>query len=241
MARKMGKGNNPPNPSTLLSTLKADKRLSGYGVTADEALGMYDLMGPRYKKAAPISPMSSLPTAAQSGEFTQATQIFGNTAESLDYYQPYNDYTGVNFQSKGNAEAIGYDDATEREAPAPLSIVPTSTSNPDRPRTIAAGYIAYKESGSGTLTVVFRDGTYYNYYGVTQHEWTGFKAATSKGRYISAHLDQKDRGPADVSFIDAGVMEVLHKVSRSSQRLRANNKGRYKQQISRHSKKQMYK
>ena len=79
--------------------------------------------------------------------------------------------------------------------PAPISISPTSTINPQRPRTVAAGYQLNSGSGqirqtdTGTLTVVFRDGTFYNYYDVPSNVWTAFKGATSKGQFIRTYID----------------------------------------------------
>lgn len=78
-----------------------------------------------------------------------------------------------------------------RGAPAPLTEIPTKTTNPKKPRTLAAGY----DRPSQTLTVTFRDGTVWNYYGVTYQMWTAFKASPSPGRYIRTRLDFKAYGP----------------------------------------------
>lgn len=75
---------------------------------------------------------------------------------------------------------------------APLTYVPTKTTNAQRPRTLAAGY----DRATQTLTVVFRDGTTWNYYGVTYQMYTAFKASPSPGRYIRTRLDFKAYGPA---------------------------------------------
>ena len=71
----------------------------------------------------------------------------------------------------------------------------TTSSNPKRPRTLKAGYDFKTE----TMTVVFRDGTWWNYYDVPHHMWEGFVLAESKGRYLaSSGLDQWPRmGEAD--------------------------------------------
>ena len=97
--------------------------------------------------------------------------------------------------------------------PAPISVVPTSTINPERPRTVAAGYDPERE----VLTVVFRDGTWYNYYEVTVSEWKAFKAAVSKGRFIYKILDFKPRGEASTKGIAAGVRKNLYAISRAAQ------------------------
>ena len=74
-----------------------------------------------------------------------------------------------------DSEARGLD-----AAPIDLQLKATSTTNPDRPRTIRAGYNLETE----VLTVVFRDGTWWNYYDVPQDMWMDFKAAHSKGIFL---------------------------------------------------------
>lgn len=101
----------------------------------------------------------------------------------------------------------------ESDAPAPLSLVPTSTTNPERPRTVAAGY----DRERSVLTVVFRDGTYYNYYEVSTNEWQDFKRRVSKGQYIYQYLDYKPRGPANVSALPSYARSALYKLTRSMQ------------------------
>lgn len=101
----------------------------------------------------------------------------------------------------------------ESDAPAPLSLVPTSTTNPERPRTVAAGYDRNRE----VLTVVFRDGTYYNYYEVNANEWQDFKTRISKGKYIYQILDYKPRGPANVNSLPSYARTALYRLTRSIQ------------------------
>lgn len=100
--------------------------------------------------------------------------------------------------------------------PAKLSEIPTSTIDPSRPRTVAAGYDASRQ----TLTVVFRDGTYYNYYDVSQLEWSNFKRAHSKGRFILTYLDYKARGVADVASLPSAARAALYKITRTGQFVR---------------------
>jgi hypothetical protein len=73
----------------------------------------------------------------------------------------------------------------------------TTSSNPAKPRTLQAGY----DYASGTMTVVFRDGTWWEYKGVPPELWDGFKSAESKGKYLrSSGLDGwSNMGPADVT------------------------------------------
>lgn len=79
----------------------------------------------------------------------------------------------------------------QRGGPAPQTIQPTNTTNKTKPRTLTAGY----DRKTQTLTVQFRDGTYWNYYGVTYQMWTAFRASPSPGRYIRTRLDFKAYGP----------------------------------------------
>ena len=97
--------------------------------------------------------------------------------------------------------------------PAPLTEIPTSTVDPSRPRTVAAGHDGYRK----VLTVMFRDGSIYNYYGVSNLEWGRFLGAPSKGKFIKNFLDSKVRGLADTAGMPASARETLYKVSRASQ------------------------
>ena len=101
----------------------------------------------------------------------------------------------------------------EGTKPAPITIVPTSSSNVKRPRTVAAGY----DPDRSVLTVVFRDGTWYNYYEVTESEWDAFKAMVSKGKYIYSVLDYKPRGNASTKGLSSGVRKNLYAISRAYQ------------------------
>jgi hypothetical protein len=106
-------------------------------------------------------------------------------------------------------------------AAAPLSDVPTATTNVNRPRTVAAGYSTVKAKGSlhsgGKLTVVFRDGTYYNYYNVDPETWEAFKAAPSKGVFIRTVLDFYPRGEASTANLDPTLRQAIYSTIRSQQ------------------------
>lgn len=82
---------------------------------------------------------------------------------------------------------------------------PTSSSNPTKPRTLSAGY----DRENGKLIVVFRDGTWWEYRGVSPELWESFRLAESKGKFLaSSGLDNwADMGPADV-----GSMPVHRRV-----------------------------
>ena len=128
--------------------------------------------------------------------------------------------------------AQGYDDSTlasdqfdpkdigsTGDAPAPLTLNPTSTLFPERPRTLAAGFKFNPGSQTlGKLTIMFRDGTLYNYYDVPESVWNTFKAAPSKGRaIISLGLNGYVRGYASASA-SSGARQVIHKSSRVAQK-----------------------
>jgi hypothetical protein len=67
-----------------------------------------------------------------------------------------------------------------------LPYSPTATTNPERPRTLAAGY----DYDSRTLRVVFRDSTPWEYYEVPLAVWAGFQRTGSPGRFINDVLNQ---------------------------------------------------
>lgn len=118
--------------------------------------------------------------------------------------------------------------------PAPLTDIPTSSSNAARPRTVAAGFQLYVGEGvgkvggtdyeerQGKLTVMFRDGTLYNYYGVKYEEWVTFRGALSKGKFLNwkpvpGFLLAKDHGPADLSQVSDKVQRTIQRVARAAQ------------------------
>jgi hypothetical protein len=77
------------------------------------------------------------------------------------------------------------------------NMLPTTSSNPKKPRTVRAGF----DYRTFKMIVVFRDGTWWQYNGVPVQIWEGFKTAPSKGRYLtSSGLDSwPDMGPADLN------------------------------------------
>ena len=114
------------------------------------------------------------------------------------------------------------------DAPAPLTDIPTSSINAARPRTVAAGY----DEARQVLTVVFRDGTLWNYYQVTPGEWQTFHSSISKGRpWLNAGgpFTKKPNGPADMTGIDPAVQAQLYNFARKMQIMHA-TKYRYKGQ-----------
>jgi hypothetical protein len=100
-------------------------------------------------------------------------------------------------------------DENQSRSAAPISYRVNSTINPNRPRTLRAGY----DSKTGTLTVIFRDGTWWNYYKVPHSMWEEFRSAKSKGRYLaSSGLDQwPDMGEPSDNAMTAQMMRSLDK------------------------------
>jgi hypothetical protein len=155
-------------------------------------------------------------------KFDELSDIYENQSDV--YYAP----KSVNPRSSmetGSDESVAFTD----------SDVPTSSTDYSRPRTVAAGYDPERQ----TMTVVFRDGTFYNYYSVTETEWLAFKASISKGnpwlnrRGKSQSSDglfiSKPRGVADVSSISPEIREALYRVSRTQQIRSRNRLGQGKQ------------
>jgi len=90
----------------------------------------------------------------------------------------------------GDPNFVDFDRSSDPEVFAsPLDaqsewISQTPSINPPRPRTHAAGY----DPSEMTLTIVFRDGTWWNYYNVPPEVWDAFKAAPSPGRFLRDHV-----------------------------------------------------
>lgn len=169
------------------------------------------------------------PVAATKVEFNEIQDAWLENSVSMDYYNPkeYNNLAGQAYEydtqlSRQFYEVIGLEEYVpgyegpqneEDTSPAELTLVPTSTSNPQRPRTVAAGYDEEEEK----LTVMFRDGSLYNYYEVDPTEWAAFKSNRSKGAYIYRVLDFKPRGYADQSTMSAKARQAFYRYSRGIQ------------------------
>jgi hypothetical protein len=115
-----------------------------------------------------------------------------------DIYLKYLDPSFANqkylFQEEGSGIYGGGDyDGVQTPAQGEYDI-PTSTSNFKRPRTLAAGY----DPNTGTVTVVFRDGTFYNYYGISSGTWRTFRESYSKGPMLNGgDTPSKKKGTLD--------------------------------------------
>jgi hypothetical protein len=98
-------------------------------------------------------------------------------------------------------------------APAELTDVPTSTTNVKKPRTVAAGY----DESRGILTVVFRDGTIWNYPNVTPGQWQNFHASISKGKPWINDMVFGEGDLADMTNLDPRVQADLYTAARTAQ------------------------
>lgn len=107
--------------------------------------------------------------------------------------------------------------------------IPTSSTDYSRPRTVAAGYSPnMQDPNNGIMTVVFRDGTFYNYYQVSPTEWQSFHASYSKGRPWLNKKNSKQAGDGlfigkprgvagDMQDINPQIREALYRVARTQQ------------------------
>ena len=100
--------------------------------------------------------------------------------------------------------------------PVKLELRSTQTTNPSRPRTIAAGY----DGNTRTITVVFRDETWYNYYDVPSDMWDQFKQAPSKGVYLrESGLDYwHSRGEANREGLSSRSLAQYDSIVKASRR-----------------------
>ncbi|NBT46647.1 MAG: KTSC domain-containing protein [Actinobacteria bacterium] len=235
-----GKGKMPASPSAqeMYGMMGAP-----YGFNAKETQGMARLMGGSQDTFA--NPFKGLPTASSKGEFFEAIS-FITDPNTMNYYKPQSYESAMDRNQAGEAPWRGgelldrsrgmwsednlyydtdYDTGRiiipgqkgpqmeESDAPADISVIPTSSKNPQRPRTVAAGYDRSRE----TLTVIFRDGTFYNYYEVSSSEWLDFKARISKGEYIYKYLDFHPRGPANTAKVPSYARAALYRLARAGQ------------------------
>ena len=69
----------------------------------------------------------------------------------------------------------------------------TTSMNPERPRTVAAGY----DPKNSILRITFRNGVTYEYLGVSPRVWSTFQRAPSPGQYINQVLNQYPYRPMD--------------------------------------------
>lgn len=154
--------------------------------------------------------------AAKTGMYKEATSLLADDAAfaaANGFYTPGSQYSPTEYGNQAtDARTI---DSGNAEAPAPISEHPTRTSKPERPRTVAAGYDPKRQ----VLTVMFRDGTVYNYYNVEQQIWNTFRGLPSKWRYIKKVLDSKPRGNADITYQEAQDYRTEYYISSTVQQV----------------------
>jgi len=227
MARGRTMGRIPhSSPSTEELQNRNDTRVGrsgGFGISKRSADEQYRkiLQGGAEGVAAPLPLPSRYGKSAKSGLFVESIAVFNDEIEKaagLGYDQTAGEF--LNYDANGNLVVPDYTNfaadarvGADMESAAPISIRPTSSSNPKRPRTVAAGY----DPSRKVLTVVFRDGTFYNYYEVGTQMWESFRGAWSKGWYIKRWLDKKPRGMADMSYASARAQEELYRTARTNQ------------------------
>jgi hypothetical protein len=149
-------------------------------------------------------------------------------AEGNLFYQQF-----PNSKYAGQYNPVEYDEIEgDPEAPAALTDIPTSSTNVRRPRTVAAGYDEQRQ----VLTVMFRDGTLFNFYNVDAGTWKTFHNSYSKGPMLNLWnkgtyspgallTSPHSYGPADTSNVSPEVLAGIYRVARSSQFRYASNKG----------------
>ena len=199
----------------------------GMGTSPAAVMGAIDLGGDSVRAGEQVvgDLLSSGPYEAISyedpwGTVTSTTGDYFAT-ESTRYLEEEGFYDRLGYSytfdpTRGGAEAGAAVVSSVGTGPADITQSPTATTNPNRPRTVAAGY----DSQRKVLTVVFRDGTFYNYYGVSALLWGNFKRAKSKGRYIRLYLDGQTRGTASMGAVPQAHQELLYKVARTTQVMR---------------------
>lgn len=128
------------------------------------------------------------------------------------YVDPYDDRVDARV-AEFNPQGVTWKKSGEPVSPDFNKQIPTTTKDPKRPRTVAAVWDLNRK----VLTVVFRDGTFYNYYEVDWKTWQDFKARLSKGEFILEQLNAHPRGPADVSELAPDLREFLYRAARTAQ------------------------
>lgn len=84
---------------------------------------------------------------------------------------------------------------------------PTSTTNPDRPRTLLAAYLQRERK----MIVMFRDGTVWEYRNVPHLLWYNFRRSFSKGWFLyTSGLDRwPDMGPSSFAGVSDTDMQYF--------------------------------
>lgn len=158
--------------------------------------------------------------------------LLGLTAQELaDYYydpKSFEYYESDSYGGTGEIRDVGS---------AVLTDIPTSSTNAKRPRTVAAGY----DEETQTVTVIFRDGTAWNYYGVPEAAWLKFSQSITKGQFLNNAATNRGRGPgdlltydghgpADISALSPKAQQELYRMARAGQVLSKDKRTGFAQQ-----------
>ena len=178
-----------------------------------------DLGSIRSQYAAASSQEERTRLEGQYNRLVQNAEDLGFSSQELAdfYYDPKSlEYYSSSGYS-GSANVFTSDSAL-------LTDVPTSTTNYRRPRTVAAGY----DPENKIVTVIFRDGTPWNYYGVPEDAWIKFHQSITKGPFLNNAKTNSGRGPgdlltyaghgpADISQLSPAAQREFYRISRASQ------------------------
>ena len=105
------------------------------------------------------------------------------------------------------------------ESSAIPTLSTTSSSKPERPRTLRAGY----DRQNQRLVVVFRDGTWYEYKGVDEDMWQEFRGSVSKSSLLdSSQYLGLDRGPIGPGSLSKSRRVQMTSLKKFSQRMYKN-------------------
>lgn len=128
-------------------------------------------------------------TPAQKSVYERA--FFGE--EKGDDYDPAGEVFGAQTgRARRAIEAESLDDIHWDPSRA-YPQMQTRSTNPERPRTIAAGY----DPKNAILRVTFRNGITYEYLGPSPRQWSAFQKAPSPGKYINTVLEQYPYRPVE--------------------------------------------
>ena len=203
------------------------------------------IVGEEYDERGFLGGLASETTASRQAAIQQAIFNINNTRyknqKELKEFKEFSDeyyeagltadwYLGGNYESPERTQdkKVGWTFKGTAVAPSALYDLPTSTTNWKRPRTVAAGYDYNPDADTGVLTVVFRDGTFYNYYDVPPSVWIEFHDSFSKGpmlnrktknggQAIDGKLLSYKHGPADMSALSEKAQQFLYKAARTVQ------------------------
>jgi len=251
LARALPPGKLPPKPSGVgrpaMSPQASANSLSGVATNLSQSIT--DAQGARLPNAPRTSAFDTvyqagfeeyngalLPNAAAK----KLINKFGISAQDSQWINPAleagNDWSENRFSDEDLEMFSQAGEAVSGPAVGQYDI-PTSTSNVSRPRTLAAGY----DEAEGTVTVVFRDGTFWNYYGIRPGTWLLFKESYSKQEMLNSGAERNWQGrapgllineaswhgPANLNDMTEEAQSFFVTVSRSAQISYRENRPRY--------------